>query len=146
MKNQKGFTLIELVVVIVILGILAAVAVPKFVDLTADARLANAKAVAGTLGSSSAINYAAALVKGAVIGTTTPSKTGSGVVDTLAAACTDATATALMDTGATFATGTGNYTVSGTGTLTNIGDKATCTIVYNDDAAATADFVVIGAK
>ena len=39
-RSQKGFTIIELVVVIVILGILAAVAFPKFQDLPGDAKTA----------------------------------------------------------------------------------------------------------
>jgi MSHA pilin protein MshA len=56
---QRGFTLIELVMVIVILGVLAAVAIPKFVDLKGDAITAATQGVAGALSSASAINYAA---------------------------------------------------------------------------------------
>ncbi len=55
---QRGFTLIELVMVIVILGVLAAVAIPKFVDLGDDAKAVAAKGIAGGLASASAINFA----------------------------------------------------------------------------------------
>ena len=55
---QRGFTLIELVMVIVILGVLAAVAIPKFVDLKGDAVDAATLGVAGALSSAAAINYA----------------------------------------------------------------------------------------
>jgi prepilin-type N-terminal cleavage/methylation domain-containing protein len=61
---QRGFTLIELVMVIVILGVLAAVAIPKFVDLKGDAVIAATKGVAGGLSSASAVNYAARSAKG----------------------------------------------------------------------------------
>jgi len=64
--KQKGFTLIELVVVIVILGILAATALPKFVDLTGDAEQAAIKGVAGGLNSASSINYGGCAVTGQV--------------------------------------------------------------------------------
>ncbi len=58
MKKQSGFTLIELVMVIVILGILAAAALPKFVNLRGEAQRAAVDGVAGALSSGNTINYA----------------------------------------------------------------------------------------
>ena len=57
-RNQKGFTIIELVVVIVILGILAAVAFPKFQELSGDAKSAVAQGALAALKSAAVITYA----------------------------------------------------------------------------------------
>ena len=63
MNKQSGFTLIELVMVIVILGVLAVTALPKFVDLKGDAQQAAVDGIAGALASASAINYSTRLAK-----------------------------------------------------------------------------------
>ena len=55
---QEGFTLIELIVVIVILGILAAVAIPQFTDISGQARLAVAQAACGSLHTTAVMYYA----------------------------------------------------------------------------------------
>jgi len=63
-RLEQGFTLIELVIVIVILGILAAVVLPKFVDLGSDARKAVMQGVEGSMRSANAIIYAKAATSG----------------------------------------------------------------------------------
>ena len=64
MKRQSGFTLIELVVVIVILGILAATAAPKFMNLQGDARVSALSGLSGAVKSAINLSYSKAILKG----------------------------------------------------------------------------------
>jgi MSHA pilin protein MshA len=64
-KNEAGFTLIELVIVIVILGILASVAIPKYEDMREQARTATLKGQLGSMRSAVAIQYARNALNGA---------------------------------------------------------------------------------
>ncbi|MCR4287722.1 MAG: prepilin-type N-terminal cleavage/methylation domain-containing protein, partial [Deltaproteobacteria bacterium] len=80
--NKKGFTLIELVMVIVILAILAAVAIPRFIDLQSDARVSTAKGIGGAVAGAANILHAQYLLKGTtyMLGTTEASSAATAVL------------------------------------------------------------------
>ena len=81
MNKQSGFTLIELVAVIVLLGVLAVTALPRFIDLRGDARLGVLESVAASMRSASVQVYAKALMQDSLASTDTVNDNGE-LIDT----------------------------------------------------------------
>lgn len=134
MKKQSGFTLIELIVVIVILGVLAATALPKFVDLSGEADTAAVAGVAGGISSAASVNYAARKVNAA-----------KGTAYTSATPCTRAAIDTIMqsplNTNFTYAQKAGDTTDCSV--AANDGKTALCTVTSPKNVVAEAAVICV---
>jgi MSHA pilin protein MshA len=126
-KAQGGFTLIELVVVMVILGILAAVALPKFVDMSSQARQAKMNGALGSVKSATALIHAQWLAAGS------PTATAAGTTITYEGGTLDV----YSDMAYGYPKGTAIVNLAGLDSSFSVSPAATATTATIVDASKT---------
>lgn len=134
MNKQAGFTLIELVLVIVILAILAATALPRFSDISTEARVATLDGLAGSVRSAAAIARGTQLAQ--KLGSSTSiTMEGQTVSMSSGYPAVNGIQNAISDyTGFTYDSGTGVFTAAGT--------TSNCTVTYANTGGASPAFTV----
>jgi MSHA pilin protein MshA len=139
-KTQGGFTLIELVVVIVILGILAAFAVPRFMGLETEARIAAVRSLAGTLRSTASMAHGVCMSRGCPVAANNQAIEGTNYAFIATYPTRDAI-TNLMQSSEGF---TGSNPAAGQRRFTKTGAKvpAQCWVQYNEATVNGAGVVV----
>lgn len=148
-SSHSGFTLVELIVVIVLLGILGVTALGKFQDLSGDAKTAAVNGIASEITGASSINYSKSLLGNPALcigdGVTTCAGGGTAVNTATAAVACGALLGNLLTGGLPSMAGSTVTIGAGTGTTTNncasnAGDSYSCTVT--GDGATSSDFTV----
>ena len=137
MSRNRGFTLIELVVVITILGILAAFAVPKFIALDGQARVATVQGLAGSVRSAAALARGLSMATGSTVSVSMEGSTVN-LVNSYPDSSATGIAAALNLSPGDFTFAAGPTPATGPATWTKVGatTPATCVVQYTPPAAA----------